>query len=238
MENKPGTIKEKIPVAILGGTGAVGQRFIQLLADHPWFEVAAITGSQRTVGGDYGEVCRWVLDEDPPAGIRDLVVQDSKPGLPANIVFSALPSGIASEVEPAFARAGLISYTTEALLSLPVPPLVVILLIYGIFLILGTMIEGIPLLLMTVPVVFPTVLALGYDPVWFGLIVVLLCVTGNFTPPVGVTLFVLQALRPDRPLTEIYKGVMPFAAIVATLVAIVTAFPELATYLPGVLIGD
>ena len=56
---------EKIPVAVLGATGAVGQRFIQLLANHPWFKVTAITGSSRSAGGVYGEVCRWVLDQDP-----------------------------------------------------------------------------------------------------------------------------------------------------------------------------
>jgi len=106
MENKIDPRVDKIPVAVLGGTGAVGQRFIQLLANHPWFEVAAITGSDRTVGGVYGEVCRWVLDEDPPEAVRNLVVQASEPGLPVKIVFSALPAGIARDVEPRFAREG------------------------------------------------------------------------------------------------------------------------------------
>jgi aspartate-semialdehyde dehydrogenase len=96
----------KIPVAVLGGTGAVGQRFIKLLANHPWFEIAAVTGSERTVGGLYGEVCRWVLDEDPPENVRGLRVQPSEPNLPAKIVFSALPSRIAKEVEPRFAHQG------------------------------------------------------------------------------------------------------------------------------------
>lgn len=98
----------KIPVAVLGGTGAVGQRFIQLLADHPWFEITTITGSERTVGGVYGSVCRWVLDEDPPESVREMVVQPSEPNLPVQIVFSALPSGVAREVEPRFAAAGYV----------------------------------------------------------------------------------------------------------------------------------
>ena len=63
---------DKISVAILGATGAVGQRFVQLLAEHPFFEITALTGSERTSGGKYGEVCRWVLDEDPPESVREM----------------------------------------------------------------------------------------------------------------------------------------------------------------------
>ncbi len=62
---------DKIPVAVLGATGAVGQRFVQLLADHPWFEIRALTGSERTAGGIYQDVCRWVLDEDIPSWDRE-----------------------------------------------------------------------------------------------------------------------------------------------------------------------
>ncbi len=108
MGNKIKSREQKIPVAVLGGTGAVGQRFIQLLADHPWFEVTAVTGSDRTVGGVYREVCRWVLDEDPPEAVGDFIVRRSEPGLPAKIVFSALPARIAQDVEPEFARQGYI----------------------------------------------------------------------------------------------------------------------------------
>ncbi|MBE9525095.1 MAG: aspartate-semialdehyde dehydrogenase, partial [Chloroflexi bacterium] len=97
---------QKIPVAILGATGAVGQRFVQLLENHPWFEITAITGSQRTSGGKYGQVCQWVLDGDPPASICDMVVQDSEPNLPVKLVFSALPNKLAYDVELNFARSG------------------------------------------------------------------------------------------------------------------------------------
>jgi aspartate-semialdehyde dehydrogenase len=98
---------EKIPVGVLGATGSVGQRFVQLLEGHPWFEVAAVTGSDRTVGSKYGESCRWILSEPMPDSVRELVVQPSLPvlsGLP--LMFSALPSGHASEIEPEYARAG------------------------------------------------------------------------------------------------------------------------------------
>ncbi len=99
---------DKIPVAVLGATGAVGQRFVQLLAEHPWFEIAALTGSERTSGGKYRQVCRWVLDEDIPETIGEMTVRDSDPTLPARIVFSALPSRVARPLESAFAEAGYI----------------------------------------------------------------------------------------------------------------------------------
>ncbi len=100
-------IKKKIPVSILGATGAVGQRFIQLLADHPWFEIAALAGSERSAGQKYGDL-RWVLDSDPPPYIGDMIVTAPEPGLPGKITFSALPSEVAREVEPNFAAHGYV----------------------------------------------------------------------------------------------------------------------------------
>jgi len=99
---------DKIPVAVLGATGAVGQRFVQLLADHPWFEVVALAASERSADLPYGEACNWVIPGDPLPSAREMVVQSLEPTLPARLVFSALPSTVAREVEPAFARAGYV----------------------------------------------------------------------------------------------------------------------------------
>ncbi|MBN1643146.1 MAG: aspartate-semialdehyde dehydrogenase [Anaerolineae bacterium] len=96
----------KIPVGVLGATGAVGQRFIQLLDDHPWFEVAALAASDRSVGRTYGEACHWLLATPMPARVRDMVVQPTAPGLACRLVFSALPASVASQVEETFAAAG------------------------------------------------------------------------------------------------------------------------------------
>ncbi len=96
----------KIKVAILGATGAVGQRFVQLLEHHPWFEVTALTGSDRTVGGLYGEGVRWVLAGSVPEYARGLRVLPTEPGFDAQLAFSALPAEIARTAEPALAAAG------------------------------------------------------------------------------------------------------------------------------------
>jgi len=95
-----------INVAILAATGAVGQRFVQLLDGHPWLRVTALTGSERTAGRRYGEACSWMLPTPMPAWARDLTIVPTAPGLDAAICFSALPTDQARELEPLFAGAG------------------------------------------------------------------------------------------------------------------------------------
>ena len=99
-------MESKIPVAVLGATGAVGQRFVQLLSSHPWFEITALAASERSAGRRYAAVCNWVIPGDPPPQVGEMVVQPLEPGLPARIVFSALPAAVARQVEPLFAQAG------------------------------------------------------------------------------------------------------------------------------------
>ncbi len=96
-----------IPVTILGATGSVGQRFVHLLDRHPWFRVAALTGSERRVGQTYGAACRWILDVPMPAWAREMPVLPSDPAvLDTPLVFSALPVDKARRLEPEFARRG------------------------------------------------------------------------------------------------------------------------------------
>lgn len=96
----------KIQVGILGATGTVGQRFIQLLAGHPWFEVTALAASGRSAGQRYADACHWLLPVAIPESVANLVVQPLEPKLDCHLVFSALPSTVAGPVEQDFARAG------------------------------------------------------------------------------------------------------------------------------------
>ena len=121
---------KKIPVGVLGATGTVGQRFVQLLADHPWFEVVAVTGSDRTVGRPYGEGVNWLMPGEVPAKTAALVVQPT--GLDLNIpgnppvVFSALPTAEAKEWEPQFAAAGYAVVTNTSVFRMdPLVPLLI-----------------------------------------------------------------------------------------------------------------
>jgi len=97
---------KKVRVGVLGATGAVGQRFVQLLAGHPWFDLVAVAASERSAGRSYGEACAWKLDVPMTAAAGDLVVQPVEPKLPCELVFSALDAAVAGPVEEAFAAAG------------------------------------------------------------------------------------------------------------------------------------
>ncbi|CDM65365.1 aspartate-semialdehyde dehydrogenase [Pyrinomonas methylaliphatogenes] len=96
----------KYRVGILGATGTVGQRFIQLLDGHPLFEVTALAASDRSQGKPYAEACAWRLSGEMPSGVRALEVAAPEPPLDCDLVFSSLPAGIAREIEESFARAG------------------------------------------------------------------------------------------------------------------------------------
>ncbi len=96
----------RIPVAVLGATGMVGQRFIELLAGHPWFRVAAITGSERRAGQRYGDAVTWRLPSTPPDAVLDLPLLPPDAAFDAPIAFSALPADVAEEIEPLLAARG------------------------------------------------------------------------------------------------------------------------------------
>jgi aspartate-semialdehyde dehydrogenase len=114
MANSEFARSSKIPVAVLGATGTVGQRFVRLLADHPWFEITALAASDQSAGQKYADACRWVIPGDPPQGLGELTVLPLTPDLPARIVFSAIPSDIACEIEPRFAGAGYLVCTNAS----------------------------------------------------------------------------------------------------------------------------
>src|SRR6202012_5044367 len=93
-------------IGILGATGVIGQRFIQLLENHPWFEVTWLAASDRSSGKSYGEAVRWELDTPLPARIAGLKVSPAVPDGAPKVIFAALDADIAREMEPQFAAAG------------------------------------------------------------------------------------------------------------------------------------
>ncbi|MEJ2555898.1 MAG: aspartate-semialdehyde dehydrogenase [Anaerolineae bacterium] len=99
-------MREKLRVGILGATGTVGQRFVESLAGHPWFELTALTASEASAGRKYADACRWLLSSDIPASVADMVVRETAPTIDCDVVFSALPGDQAGPVEEAFAAAG------------------------------------------------------------------------------------------------------------------------------------
>jgi aspartate-semialdehyde dehydrogenase len=104
-------MKTPIQVSILGATGTVGQKFVRLLAEHPWFEVAAVAASSSSAGRAYGDVVRWREPVPIDPRIAAMVIRECSPPLPGNIVFSALDADVAGPIEQSFARAGAIVIT-------------------------------------------------------------------------------------------------------------------------------
>jgi aspartate-semialdehyde dehydrogenase len=97
---------KKIEVGILGATGTVGQRFIQLLEDHPWFEVKWLAASDRSAGKRYRDATSWQLEGAPPANVADATVDEGVPGRGPKLIFSSMASSLAGEIEREFAAAG------------------------------------------------------------------------------------------------------------------------------------
>jgi aspartate-semialdehyde dehydrogenase len=108
----------KTPVGILGATGMVGQRFVQLLEHHPWFEVAWLAASDRSEGRSYGEAARWKMKTPLPARVAQMRVSPAVPEGAPKIVFAALDSSIAAEMEPRFAAAGCAVVTNSSALRM------------------------------------------------------------------------------------------------------------------------
>lgn len=118
---------ETIKVGVLGATGAVGQRFIEALANHPWFELTSLAASERSAGRMYAHAANWRLASRLPDEIGEQIVLPMKPEeIEADIVFSALPADVARTVEPAFARAGfMVASNASAFRQEPDVPLII-----------------------------------------------------------------------------------------------------------------
>jgi len=114
-----------------------------------------------------------------------------------------------------------------------VAPFTVIVLIIAIYLVLGCLMESLSMILLTVPLFFPIVIGLGYDPVWFGILLVILVELGLITPPIGVNLFVLRSILPEVPMSTILRGIIPFIAVDIVRIALIAFFPAISLFLPN-----
>ena len=114
-------------------------------------------------------------------------------------------------------------------------PVMVVVVMMGIYLALGMVMEELAIVLLTIPVFFPVITGLGFDPVWFGILIVTIVEIGMISPPVGLGLFVLNSLLPDVKLTTIYKGVWPFVAADIVRLGILIAAPSVALWLPSLM---
>ena len=135
------------------------------------------------------------------------------------------------------ALSGITKLFTTTMLSLPWPPLAILVGILFVYLVLGTFMSGIGMMMVTLPLVVPVVISLGYDPIWFGIIVIKMVEIAVITPPVGMNVYVTQSAAPDIPLTDVFKGILPFLAMDILTVALLIAFPQIILWLPQTMRG-
>ena len=124
----------------------------------------------------------------------------------------------------------------NALTALGLPTLAVLGMILAAYIVLGMFLEGFAILVLTIPIVFPIVTALGFDPVWFGIFMVIVLEMGLISPPVGINVFVVKGVAEDVPMGRIFAGIMPFWLAMIACVLILIAFPQIALVLPNSMI--
>jgi C4-dicarboxylate transporter DctM subunit len=118
---------------------------------------------------------------------------------------------------------------------LQISPVLVVAVIMAIYVLLGTAMEELSMILLTVPIFFPLIVHMGLDPIWFGVLIVVVVEIGLISPPVGMNLFVLNTLLPQVPTRVIFRGVLPFMAMDCVRLAILIAFPIISLYLPSLM---
>lgn len=122
--------------------------------------------------------------------------------------------------------------------NLPLPNFIILLIVMVIYLFLGTFLDTIPCILLTVPIFYPVVVErLGNDPIWFGVMILMVSAVGVITPPVGINVYVVKGVAKDIPIETIFRGVFPFLATGIFACFLVIAFPQIATFLPNLFLG-
>ena len=130
---------------------------------------------------------------------------------------------------------GLPAAFAQWIVSLPFPPTVIMIMILAGYVVLGMFMEAIGMLLLTLPVVYPAVVALGYNPIWFGIVAVKMCEICLISPPVGLNCYVVSVMRPDIPLGDVFRGAVPFFFAELVLVGMFLAWPDIILIVPKLL---
>ncbi len=126
---------------------------------------------------------------------------------------------------------GLAAFVTGSQLS----PLTILLIVLGVYFVLGCFISIIPLVLITVPIFAPIAANLGWDPIWFGVVIVMMTQMAGITPPYGINLFALKGVAKDISIGTMYRGIVPFILVMAVVIAIIVAFPQVSIFLPNLI---
>ncbi|PKP85648.1 MAG: C4-dicarboxylate ABC transporter permease [Alphaproteobacteria bacterium HGW-Alphaproteobacteria-2] len=215
-------------LASIGRTWGIGLLFTLVLGG---IYLGVFTATEAAGIGAFGA---WVLAQlRAQLSLRDLVGVLAQSFRITAVLFTVL---IGALVFANFMNlAGLPNWLGGVIARAELPPTAVILLICAIYVLLGAVLESVSMMLLTVPLFFPIAMAQGVDPVWFGILVVVVIEISLITPPIGMNVFVLKAMVPDYSLRQIFGGVMPFVLADVLRLALLLALPGLALFLPGLM---
>jgi len=127
------------------------------------------------------------------------------------------------------------SHLSNFLRSMDLSPYAFFVCVMILYLILGMVMNIIPMIMLTLPIIFPSIIAMGFDPIWFGVVMVIMMEMGQISPPVGINVFVLAAVAKDVPMERIFKGIIPFLFCEVALIVLLTFFPKIALFLPNLM---
>ncbi|MBM3570017.1 MAG: TRAP transporter large permease [Alphaproteobacteria bacterium] len=227
---------ERLPAAERHGWG---ERLVAL--KDVWATVLLFVG---VVGAMYGGVCT-VTEAAAIGAAGALLIGVARGRLPPAKILDCLVEALRTTasifviVIGAFLFGYFLTITgttqklSQMMVDLPIGPYGVLTLILLAYLVLGAVMDELAMILLTVPIVFPVIVGLGFDPIWFGVIVVMVVELGLICPPVGMNVFVINSMARDVGLGAIYRGVGPFIAVDVLRLAILAAFPAISLYLPA-----
>ncbi|MCF3933602.1 TRAP transporter large permease [Acuticoccus sp. M5D2P5] len=132
---------------------------------------------------------------------------------------------------------GLVTAINQGIVAMNLDPLTLLVAVIAVYLVLGCFMDPLPMMIVTVPVLTPLMVSAGYDPIWFGILIVLLCEAALITPPIGMNLFVVQGVRRRGSIVDLMVGVLPFLLALIVMIAAIILFPQLALWMPTLLRG-
>jgi tripartite ATP-independent transporter DctM subunit len=139
---------------------------------------------------------------------------------------------------PFMTLSGLPPQIVGFITGLPIGELGILLVVILMFIVLGTFLEGIAMMVLTLPVIMPIAAALGWDLIWFGIIMMIVIEMGMISPPVGLNVFIVKSIAPGVPMGQIFRGIWPFWFAMAAMLGLLIAFPQIALFLPQTMIGN
>lgn len=143
----------------------------------------------------------------------------------------------ASLINPFLALSHIPQVAGDFLTSLPLPPMGILILILLTYVVLGCFLDSLAMLVLTLPIFFPVIVNYGFDPIWFGVLIVLTLEMGLISPPVGMNVFIVKSVAKHVPLGTIFLGVVPFLIAMVITLAILIAFPQISLIIPNTMIN-